>query len=146
MHGCHATGQGFQQLIQIAWVFGEEIAVFFHEAVKVWLLAVGSLFQHLVEVGEHVFDARHVLGREVLGLLGYLLHEVFHHLLAELVEQLVEALLSLRRGEFVVLKLAKLPGEVGRQHVQLHLLFGERVEIAAGAVLVVWASRLRQFV
>ena len=43
------------------------------------------------------------------------------HLLAQLLDQLLEALLGLGRGEVVALQLAHHAGQVGRQHLELHV-------------------------
>ena len=69
---------------------------------------------------EHVLHAGHVLGRDVAHGPGHLVEVALRELLAQLVEQLLEALPGLARGELVVLEVLDLAGQVGRQHVELH--------------------------
>ena len=57
---------------------------------------------------------------------GHLVDVALHELLAELVEQLLEALRRLLRGELVALELADLAGQVGREHVELHVVLAGR--------------------
>ena len=62
---------------------------------------------------------------------------------AELVDQLLEALAGLRRREVVLLELAHLAGEVGRQHVELHVaLVGGLAAASSCAALVAGLARL----
>ena len=60
--------------------------------VEVGLLAPLALLEHLVELGEHVLHARHLLGRHVLHALGHLVEVALHQLVAQLVHQLLEPL------------------------------------------------------
>ena len=77
------------------------------------VLARLPLLEHLVELGEHVLHRCHVLGTHVVHRAGHLVEVALHELLAELVDQLVEALPRLGRREVVVAQLADLPARSG---------------------------------
>ena len=80
------------------------------------------LLEHLVQLGQHVLHPGHVLGTDIAHRAGHLVEVALHELLAQLVGELLELLSGLGRRELVVLQLADLPGEVGRQHVELGVL------------------------
>ena len=108
-----------------------------HEPVEVGLLPRRTLLEHLVELGHHVLHGRHVLGRHGPHLARHLVDGLLHQLLAQLVDQLVEALLGLVGGEVVALQPLDLAGQVGRQHVELQVLAGDRLLGQLLATLVV---------
>ena len=89
-------GHDLEQLVEGLRVLREEVAEALHELLEVGLLAALALLEHLVERGQHVLHARHVLGRHVLHRPGHLVDVALHQLLAELVEQLLEPLAGLR--------------------------------------------------
>ena len=73
-----------------------------------------ALLEHVVELGEHVLHALHVLGRDVLHALGDLVEHLIGELLAQLLHQLFELLARLGGRELVFLQRAHLAGQVGR--------------------------------
>ena len=58
-------GQDVEQLVEVARVLGEEVAVAAHEPLEVGLFAGSTVGQHLVELGHHVLEALHVLRAHV---------------------------------------------------------------------------------
>ena len=62
---------------------------------KSGVLAALALLEHLVELGEHVLHALHLLGADVAHRAGHLVEVALHELLAELVDQLLELLAGL---------------------------------------------------
>ena len=68
-------------------------------------LAAFTLFDHPVQLGEHVAEAREVLGRHRAQTLGHAAEVRAHHLLADVLQQLVEGRLRLGVGEPVVAQL-----------------------------------------
>ncbi len=124
LHGRHPLGHDLEQLVERLRVLGEEVAEALHELLEPRILALLAPLQHLVEAGQHVLEALHLLRRDVLHARGHLVDVALHELLAELVEQLLEALRRLLRGELVALELPDLAGQVGREHVELHVVLG----------------------
>ena len=96
LHLRHRLRDLLEQLVEVLRVAGEEVAVAPHEALEVGLLAALALLEHLVQLGEHVLHALHVLGRHVLHALGDLVEHLVGELLAELLHQLLELLARLR--------------------------------------------------
>ena len=123
-HGCHALGHDLEQLVERLGVLGEEIAIAIHESLEVGLLAAGTLFEHLVELGHHVLGAGQVLGAHVAHGTGHLVEVALGHFLAQPLDELVELLARLGRFEVVALQAAHLAGQVGGQHVELQVAFG----------------------
>jgi len=66
LHLRHRLRHLLEQLVEVAGVPGEEVAVALHEPREVGLFAARSLIEHLVELVQHVLHALHVLGRHVL--------------------------------------------------------------------------------
>ena len=139
LHGGHAAGHGLEQLVEVAGVLGEEVAVALHETVEVGLPTGGAVVEHLVELGQHVLGAGHGLGRHVAHGAGHLVEPALGELLAELVEQLLEPLAGLVGHEVVLLQLADHAVEVRRQEVQLHAALGHGI---AGDLLATDVARL----
>ncbi len=88
------------------------------------ILTTLTALEHLVEAGQHVLHALHVLRRHALDALGHLVDDLLHHLLAEPFHQLLEALPGLARLEVVGAQLAHLAGQVVGHQVELHLPVG----------------------
>ena len=107
-----------------------------HEALEVVGLAAFTLFDHPVQLGEHVAEAREVLGRHRAQTLGHAAEVRAHHLLADVLQQLVEGRLRLGVGEPVVAQLPDPARDVGRERVEERLahpgvvLGGTRASIA----------------
>ena len=80
--------------------------------------------EQLVQRRHHVLGALHGRGVGVGHRPGHLVEVLLGELLAQLVHQLVEALLGLGRLEVVVRQALHLAGEVGREHVEVHVLLG----------------------
>ena len=74
---------------------------------------------------------RCICSGDVLHARSHLVDVALHELLAQLVDQLLEPLRSLLRGELVVLELADLPGEVRREHVELQVALHGRVSASS---------------
>ena len=123
----HPLGHDLEQLVEGLRVLREEIPVALHESVEVGLLTVGPLLEHPVELRHHVLQALHVLGGHVVDAFGDLIELLLHQLLAKLLHQLLELLAGLLALEVVVLQALHLAGEVGREHVELHVLHRCRV-------------------
>jgi hypothetical protein len=100
---------------------GEELAVALHEPLEVVLLTALALLDHLVQLGEHVAEAGEVLGRHRTEALGHAAEIRPHHLLADVLHQLVEGRLRLGVDEPVVAQLPDAAGDVGRQRVEERL-------------------------
>ena len=64
LHGGHALSHHLEQLVEGLRVLGEEVAVAAHELLEggLGVLAAFALLEQLVEVGQHVLHALHVLG------------------------------------------------------------------------------------
>ena len=120
-HGRRATGHVLQQLVQALRVVRDQVAVALHEPVEVVLLAARPLLDHLVELGEHVAEARERFRAHVLQAVGHVPEVRAQHLLAQVLHQLVEEPLRLGIHEAVVGELTDLPRRVGRQRIQEHL-------------------------
>jgi len=90
----------------------------------------------VVELGEHVLHALHLLGRHVAHALGQLVEVALQQLLAQLVHQLLEALTGGVVHEVVVLERLHATGEIGRHLVELlPTLLGELLDdLLAAAV------------
>ncbi len=60
----HPAGEGVDQLVEVLRVVGEEVAVALHEVVELILRQFTALVggEHLVQLGQHVAHAGHVLG------------------------------------------------------------------------------------
>ncbi len=87
-------------------------------------LGVLAAFAHLdqaVELGEHVLESRHVLGRHVPHAFGHLPEVGAHHLLADVLLQLVEHALCDIVDESILAQLADPPGGVGRKRIEERL-------------------------
>ena len=95
-----------------------------HEPVEVGLLRRAARCSSIwLSSASMSFIRGHVLGRHVAHRAGHLVEVALHQLLAELVDQLLELLAGLARRELVVLEVAHLAGEVGRQQVELACCF-----------------------
>ncbi len=119
LHLRHRLRHLLEQLVEALRVAGEEVAVPFHEPVEVGLLAPFTLFEHLIELVEHVFHLRHALGGHVLHALGELVEVALHELLAQLIHQLLEPFAGRVVHEFVFLERLHLAREVGRKLLEL---------------------------
>ena len=119
LHLRHRLRHLLEQLVEGLRVAGEEVAVLVHEALEVGLFATLALLEHLVEVGEHVLHALHLLGRHVLHAFGHLVEVALEQLLAQLVHQLLEPLAGCVVHEVVVLERLHPAGEIGRKLVEL---------------------------
>ena len=89
-----------------------------HEPLEVVGLAAITLFDHPVQLGEHVAEAREVLGRHRAHPLGHAAEVRAHHLLADVLQQLVEGLLRLGIDEPIVAQLPYPAGNIGRERVE----------------------------
>ena len=114
LHRRHPPGHGLQQLVEGLRVLGEEVAVLRHEPVEVGLLAPGPLVEHGVErrracpwSGPSARAWCCPWRRPSTGELA------LEELLAQLVQQLLEALGGGRRDEVVLLQRPHLAGQVG---------------------------------
>ena len=65
LHLRHRARHLLEQLVERLRVVGEEVAETLHEAFEVGLLAGLALFEHVVELGEHVLHARQLLRRHL---------------------------------------------------------------------------------
>ena len=108
-----------EQLVERLRVAGEEVAEAIHEALEVGLLAALALFEHLVELGEHVLHARELLGRHLRHALLELVEHRVEQLLLQLLHQLLEPLPRGVVHPVVFLELAHPAGEVGRKLLEL---------------------------
>ncbi|NBX58711.1 MAG: metal-independent alpha-mannosidase, partial [Gammaproteobacteria bacterium] len=95
----HALRDVLQQLLERLRILGEEVAVLLHELLEARIFAARVLVDHLVERGEHLLHALHVLRRHVLHGRRHLIDHLLGQLLAQLVHQLLETLLGLVRLE-----------------------------------------------
>ena len=120
-HRRHPGGHLLEQLVERPRVAGEELAVALHEPLEVVGLATLALLDHLVQLGEHVAEAGEVLGRHRTQPLGHAAEVRAHHLLADVLHQLVEGRLRLGVDEPVVAQLADPARDVGRQGVEERL-------------------------
>ena len=113
--GRHPLRQLLEQLVEVLRVAGEQVAVLLHELLeaRVERLAGGSLLHHLVEGVEGVADVLALLGASRRRRSGDLVEVGLHDLLAQPLEELLEALAGLARGELVVLR-ARAHGPRGR--------------------------------
>ena len=132
----HATCHHLEQLVEGLGVLGEEVAVALHEPLEVGLLAGGPLVEHVVQLGHHVLEPGHVLGRHRAHRSRHLVDGLLHELLTQTVDEVLEALLRLVGGEVVLLEALDLSGQIGRQHVELEVLAGRglRGELLAPGV------------
>jgi hypothetical protein len=138
LHGGHLLCHLLEQLVEVLRVAREEVAELVHEALECGLGVLARLahLEHLVERAEHVLHARHVLRAHVAHRAGHLVEVALHELLLELVDQLVEALPRLRRGEVVVAQLTHHARQVGREHVELGATLGRDLLSDLGSALV----------
>ena len=117
-HRRHPGGHLLEQLVERLRVAGEEVAVALHEPLEVVGLAPLALLDHLVQLGEHVAEPGEVLGRHRSQPLGHAAEVRAHHLLADVLHQLVEGRLRLGIDEPVVAQLADPARDVGRKGVE----------------------------
>jgi hypothetical protein len=117
-HRGHPGGHLLEQLVQRLRVAGEEFPVALHEALEVVGLAPLTLLDHPVQLGEHVAEAREVLGGHRAHPLGHAAEVPAHHLLADVLQQLVEGLLRLGIDEPIVAQLPYLAGDIGRERIE----------------------------
>ena len=117
LHLRHLLRHLLEQLVEGLRVLREELAVLLHELFegRVDRLARLALFEHAVERVEHVLHRLHVLGRHVAHRAHHLVELRVEQFLLQLLHQLLELLARFGRLELVVLQLAHLAGEVGRQ-------------------------------
>ncbi len=120
LHRGHPPGELLEQLVERLGVLREEVPELLHELLETRILAPLAALEHLVEGGHHVLHAGQVLGGHLLHRPAHLLEELAGELLAEAVEQLLEAPRRLLRLEVVLLELADLAGEVVGEEVELH--------------------------
>ena len=113
LHLRHRAGHLLQQLVEALWVAGEELAVALHKPSEVGLLPRFPGGQHGVELGQHVLERLHPLGRHVGHALGHPVELALEELLAQLVAQLLEAAAGLVVGEVVLRQLPEPAGQVG---------------------------------
>ena len=92
-----------------------------HEPLEIVGLAPLALLDHLVQLGEHVAESGEVLRRHRTQPLGHAAEVRAHHLLADVLHQLVEGRLRLGVDEPVVAQLADPAGDVRRQRVEERL-------------------------
>ena len=139
LHRRHLLGQLLEQLVEALRVLREEVPVLLHELLEARVLAPLATFEHLVERRHHVLHAGEVLGRHLLHRPAHLLEQLVGELLAQAVEQSLEAARRLLRLEVVLLQLADLAGEVVGQEVEAHVAVHRRLACGLGAALVAGA-------
>ena len=108
-------------------VFWEEVAELLHEPVEIGFFAVLALFEHVIELSEHVFHAGHVFGRHVLDRSRHLVDVLLHQLLAQFLDKFLELLARFRRCEVVVLQISHHASEVLRHQVERQVPFGSNL-------------------
>ncbi|CAB4712892.1 unannotated protein [freshwater metagenome] len=136
--GGGALGERVEQLVDISWALGEEVAVLVHELVELLggVLTASVGVEERVEVLQHLVDRRAVL---VGGALERLLHAgeaLVEHLAPKQVLDLLVVLPRLAALPVVRRQLAHGGGGARRQAFELHL--------AQGAVAVVHLDVARQ--
>ena len=136
-------GQLLEQLVERLRVLREEVPVLLHELLEARVLAPLAALEHLVEGGHHVLHPGQVLGRHLLHRPAHLLEELVGELLAQPVEQRLEAARRLLRLEVVLLQLADLAGEVVGQEVEPHVAVHRRLPGGLGPALVAGAPGVR---
>ena len=119
-HRRHPPGHLLEQLVERARPVREQITVPRHEVLerRLDVLSARSTLDQPVELREHVAEPGELLGVEILEPLRHVPEVRAEDLLAQMLHQLVERPLSLRVDEPVVLELADLPGDVGREGVE----------------------------
>ena len=140
LHRRHALGQLLEQLVECLRVLREEVPVLLHELLEARILAALTPLEHLVERRHHVLHPREVLRRELLHRPAHLLEQLVGQLLAQPVEQGLEAAGRLGRLEVVLLQLADLAGEIVGQEVEAHVALGGGLPSRLGAPLVAGAG------
>ena len=61
LHRRHPAGHLLEQLVEVLRVLREEVAELLHELLEARILAALAPLEHLVEPGEHVLHALHVV-------------------------------------------------------------------------------------
>ena len=119
LHLRHRARHLLEQLVERLRVLGEEVAEALHEPFEVGLLAALALFEHVVELGEHVLHARELLGRHLRHALLQLVEHRVEQLLLQLLHELFEVLARGVVHPVVLLEVADAAREVGRELLEL---------------------------
>ena len=144
LHRRHRARHLLEQLVERLRVTREEVSVALHEALEVGLLAAVTLLEHLVQLGEHVLHARHLLGRDVLHALGHLVEVALQQLLAQLVHELLERATGVVVHEVVLLHGLHASRKVGRHELELQTALRREVLHDLAAPLIARVARLLQ--
>ena len=110
-----------EKLVEVLRVTGEQVAVLRHEILetRIQRLPRPPLLHHLVEGVEGIADVLALLGARRRGRAGDLVEVRLHDLLAQSLEELLEALSRLAGGELVVLEAVHAAGEMLGQQPEL---------------------------
>ena len=135
----------FQELVEIFRLTWEKVAVLLHELLETWIerFSRRALLDHLVQSIEGISDVLALRRARRRRCPGHLVEVGLHHLLPEALEQLVETLSRLARGEVVVRQAAHATGQVLREETELGAPLAHDLVCYLSAPLVARGTGLR---
>ena len=147
LHGGRLLAHMLDQVLERTDVVPEVVAPFVHELLEPRIFPAVPSLEHVVQIAHHLPRFRDLFRRHLAERLLHALEGLIHHLLLQLIHQLLELLPGLRIHEVVLLQPANLAGGIARQRIQLLVsLFGNGIEQVAKTVLIRPAPLPRRFV